>query len=114
MKKINLFSIVFLFSGVVVGCAPSVENCNTPEILELLVETVRDEMADQVSAEAAEELIYEVRGITIIEIDADTGVPECSAELMMSNDSRKEAKPITYSVEKNSNGQLHINVVGLK
>lgn len=114
MKKIDLSFLTMLFSSVLSGCSPSVENCNAPEILDLVTQRVSVEMIRQVGEEKEKELTYEVKAVTINDADEKTGVYECSAELIVNEGDNSNAKPVTFTVDKADNARLVVKIVGFK
>ena len=68
MRKIDLpfLSIMLIMlCSVLAGCSPSVENCNTPDITNLVAQAASAETAKQLGEEVAKTLSYEVKAVTI-------------------------------------------------
>lgn len=116
MRKINLPFLllmpVFLCS-VLAGCSPSVENCNAPDITNLVAQAASTEIANQMGEEVAKTLSYEVKAITITGTNEKTGAYDCAAELIISGNDKNSARPITYSVNKKKDGELYVDVSGV-
>lgn len=116
MRKIDLpfLSIMLIMlCSVLAGCSPSVENCNKPDITNLVAQAASAETAKQVGEEVAKTLSYEVKAVTITGTNEKTGAYDCTAELIISGNDTNSARPITYSVNKNKDGELYVDVSGV-
>ena len=114
MKKTDLSLFTMLFSSVLSGCSPSVKNCNTPEILDLVTQRVSAEMIKQVGEEKEKKFTYEVKAVTINDTDEKSGVYECSAELIINEGVNSNAKPVMFTVSSAETAPLVIDIVGFK
>lgn len=109
---------VFHFIGVatlpIITSCSSVEECNSAEVQELLMTSVKHEMSLQLGKEQADNKAYLVKNI---KHKGESDKPgreqhECFAELLISGgeDDAVDARPLSYSVIKNDKDEIRLKI----
>lgn len=114
MKKIwSLVSLLVLVSGVA-GCSSSAPGCDASETTDLVMEIVREEIANIYGPGMAEQVGLDLDAIRTTDVNDKTGSRECAAVLAMDAPSGESEIDITYVSELTDEaGEFYVTVYGL-
>lgn len=104
---------VLVGSALLAACGSGVPACSDTETTDLVVEIADREFTNQMGAELAKVLEWEVVAIRTTDENEKTGALECAANLQVTGPAGTKEAPITYTVEKTDDGDFYVNVFGL-